>query len=211
MQNTAKTKNVIEFSIILLSCVFTAVFEFIAVAPFQKEIYNKLLQNILPLPFASLAVFLLLRRCGYKLFGRPKKLLCLLPCLLVAIDNFPFASYFAGKIELKYDQFLVFLVFAVYCLFVGVFEELLFRGIIFGVLAERFSKNKRGLIKSYVLSSVIFGGMHLLNLFTGTSVGATLLQVCYSTLTGGLFGYALLKSKNVLIPAFVHAVYNFYR
>ena len=208
MQNSSKRKRTIMITAIILSCLLTAIFEFVSISPFKQTIYNKLLQNILPLPFATLSVLLLARTCGYKLFFRPQKLFCLLPCLLIAIDNFPFASYFAGKLELKYAQPLAFFGFAVYCLFVGLFEEILFRGILFGVLTERFSKDKKGLLKSYMLSSLIFGLMHLLNLFTGASIGATLLQACYSILTGGLFAYAFLKSKNILIPALVHAVYN---
>ncbi len=209
MQNPSKRKEIIAIAFILLSCVLSGVFEFIPVALFEQEIYNKLFQNILSLTFATIAVLLLIRRCGYRIFSRPQKLFCLLPCLLIAIDNFPFAAYFKGKLELKYAQPFAFFTFAVYCLSVGVFEEILFRGILFGVLAERFSKDKKGLLKTYVLSSVIFGVIHLLNLFTGANVGATLLQACYSVLTGGLFAYALLKSKNVLISALVHAVYNF--
>ena len=51
--------------------------------------------------------------------------------------------------------------------------------------------------------------MHILNLFAGAGFGPTMLQVGYSTLTGGLFAFALMKTKNVLIPALIHAVYNF--
>jgi membrane protease YdiL (CAAX protease family) len=87
----------------------------------------------------------------------------------------------------------------------AIFEEIIFRGIVFSVLADRFSKNKKGFLKTYVISSVIFGLAHL---FNGFSFG-TVLQVGYTVLTGGLFAFCLIMTKNILCCALVHGVYNF--
>ena len=43
----------------------------------------------------------------------------------------------------------------------------------------------------------------------GAGVVPTILQAGYSTLTGALFAFALIKTKNIFIPAFIHALYNF--
>ncbi|MBQ8658338.1 MAG: CPBP family intramembrane metalloprotease [Clostridia bacterium] len=209
MKIPSKYKDWAVIAIILISCVLTAVFDFVELSVSDSEIYNKLVGNILPLLFGTLAVTLLVWRSGANLFQKPQKLLYIIPCLIIAVDNFPFAAYFAGKMQLLHTDAGHFLLFGLYCLFVGVFEELIFRGIVFQLLCERFSKDKRGLLKTYFLSSVLFGCMHLLNLFAGAGIGQTLLQVGYSTLTGGLFAFALLKTKNILIPAATHALYNF--
>ena len=87
----------------------------------------------------------------------------------------------------------------------GIFEECIFRGIIFSVLASRLSRNRKGFIQTYVISSFIFGVAHL---FNGFSFG-TLLQICYTTLTGGLFAFALIKTKNIFCCGVIHAIYNF--
>lgn len=152
-----------------------------------------------------IAVILLMRRLKLKLFGTPKEWLYLIPCLIVAIDNFQWSSFLNGNMELIHNEGIDFLLFGGYCLAVGLFEECIFRGIIFSVLAERFSKDKKGLWQTYLVSSIIFAFAHLLN---GFSVG-TLVQVCYTFLTGGLFGFVLLKTKNIFCCGFVHAVYNF--
>jgi membrane protease YdiL (CAAX protease family) len=51
--------------------------------------------------------------------------------------------------------------------------------------------------------------VHLFNLFSGAGVVPTLLQVVYTTLMGGVFAFVLMKTKNLLCCAFVHALYNF--
>jgi hypothetical protein len=60
-----------------------------------------------------------------------------------------------------------------------------------------------------LISSLIFGLSHLLNIFTGADVAATFLQIGYSILTGGMFAFALIKTKNILFSVLLHAVYNF--
>ncbi len=195
--------------VILVCCALTAVFDFVKIPFTGAGIYDRLLGKILSQGFGSVAVILLLLRGGSKLFGKPTKLWALIPCLIIAIDNFPFAAYFADKMELTHTNVSHFLLFGSYCLLVGLFEEIIFRGIVFAVLANRFKKTKKGFLLTYLLSSALFGATHLLNLFAGAGVGPTLLQVGYSTLTGGLFAFALIKTKNVLIPAFIHALYNF--
>jgi membrane protease YdiL (CAAX protease family) len=88
---------------------------------------------------------------------------------------------------------------------IGFFEEIIFRGIIFNLLATTFSKDRKGFLKTYIVSSILFGVAHL---FNGFSVGI-ILQVGYTILTGGLFAFCLIKTKNILCCALVHGVYNF--
>ena len=54
---------------------------------------------------------------------------------------------------------------------------------------------------TFVSSSVVFGFAHIFN--------GSILQVGYTILTGGLFAFALMKTKNIFCCAFVHALYNF--
>jgi membrane protease YdiL (CAAX protease family) len=156
-----------------------------------------------------IAVILLANYLKIRLFSRPECLIFIIPCLIIAIDNFPFWSYFSGNMQLILTNPTDVLLFSIYCLCIGLFEEIVFRGLLFYLLASYFSKDRKGLIKTFVYSSVIFGLAHLTNLFSGAGLPPTLLQVGYTTLTGGLFAFAFMKTKNVLFPACIHALYNF--
>ncbi len=213
MQNQENRKRIwdrVEISIILVLCAVTVVLDFISLTPFRSEFYNRMLGKILQQGIGSVAVILLMLRLRLKLFQKPQNLLYMIPCLIIAIDNFQFSAYFNGKMELVRNSPTDFITFAVYCLLVGLFEECIFRGVIFSVLAGYFSKDRKGFLLTYVISSLIFGGAHLFNVLGGAGVGPTILQVGYTTLTGGLFAFALIKTKNILCAGFTHAVYNFF-
>ena len=47
------------------------------------------------------------------------------------------------------------------CLLVGTFEEGLFRGVVFSGLLARFGETRRGLIGAVIVSSLIFGFVHV--------------------------------------------------
>lgn len=209
MQRTQKIKNLILSIAALLCIVCTVLFDVLPITYASDETIQRFIKNILPLLFGSVALALLLIKNGSKIWGKPQKLWCMLPCLLIAVDNFQFPAYFAGKMSLAHTDLKYFIAFAVHCIFVGLFEEGIFRGVLFALLANVFSKDKKGFLKTYVFSSVIFGAMHILNVFGGAGVPATLLQVVYTTLTGGLFAFAFVKTKNIFFAAFTHAVYNF--
>jgi membrane protease YdiL (CAAX protease family) len=62
---------------------------------------------------------------------------------------------------------------------------------------------------SIVISSVVFGLVHIVNLFAGAGIGAVVLQVGYSFLIGGMCSIILIKTGNIWYCVFLHAVYNF--
>lgn len=206
-----KSSDIVQMAVILLLCAAMAVLDLTKTKLHYTadEVNNRLIADTVPLIIGSAAVVWLMIRGRSKLFGRPQRLLYLLPCLIVAVDNFPFHAYFAGLAEVVYTGADKWILFALYCAFVGVFEECVFRGILFPLMAGSFSSDKKGFLKTYFLSSVVFGVMHLFNIFGGAGVGPTLLQVGYTTLTGGLFAFVLIKTKNVLLCALVHGVYDF--
>lgn len=182
-------------------CGIMAFLELAEISLLVDEKRNEWLVKILQQTFGSLAVVLLLFSMRVKLFGRIDKWLYVLPCLVIAVNNFQWWAFFQGKMELIRTNFADITLFTLQCLLIGLFEELVFRGAVFALVAGFFSKDKKGLIKAFVLSSVIFGLAHI---FSGN-----FLQVGYTVLTGGLFAFVLLKTKNVLCSAVVHALYNF--
>ena len=201
--------DIVSFSVIVLLCAAMAVLDFVKIRYTSDAVNNELISDTVPLAVGSIAVIWLMIRGKTRLFGRPAHLLYLLPALLVAVNNFPFHSHFTGKTELLHTGVDNWILFALYCAFVGIFEECVFRGILFPLMAGSFSDDKKGLWKTFLFSSLAFGGMHLFNIFAGGGVGPSILQAGYSTLIGGLCAYVLMKTKNILLCALIHGGYDF--
>jgi membrane protease YdiL (CAAX protease family) len=81
----------------------------------------------------------------------------------------------------------------------AVFEEILFRGIIF-----RITEQKLGSVWALVISSSLFGFAHLAN-DNGTFFSAIAIVIE----AGLLLGAAYIYSKNLWLPIFIHFAWNF--
>lgn len=161
----------------------------------------------------SVAAALLVNYLGYRVAGKApaRGLLKALPCLIVALCNPPILSLIVKQSFLNVaGKTLVFyaVIFAAECVFVALFEELLFRGAVFLALLENRRENGKKIFFAGVISSAVFGLTHLVNLFS-SAPGAVLLQVGYSFLLGGMCAFTLLCTKNIFCSAAVHAVFNF--
>lgn len=202
MKTVNKVYNRIEILLIAIFCAAMLALDFVKVEYLADSLRNALLSKIIQQGCGAIAAILLLRRLNIKLYGNFSKVwIYLIPCFIIAIDNFQFSAYFHGKMSLTRTEWIDFLLFGGYCLAVGLFEECIFRGVIFSIIAGLFPKNKKGFIYTYVTSSAVFGLAHVVN---GISV-----QILYTVLTGGLFAFCLIKTRNIFCCAAVHGVYNF--
>ena len=200
-------ENVIK-AFVFAFCGLFVVLEFIPIQYTKDADFNGWIGRILSNTCAIIAVVGLMEIMQIKAFKKPQALIYILPAVGIALANFPLVSYLNGNMQLVRDEAWAIVLFVTYCLSVGVLEELIFRGILFSTLANRFSQDRKGLIKAFVYSSVIFGLAHLTNLLRGAGFVPTILQAIYTTLTGGLFCYVLIKTKNLLCCAGIHALYN---
>jgi len=81
----------------------------------------------------------------------------------------------------------------------AIFEEILFRGIIF-----RITEEKLGSVWALVISSSIFGFGHIAN------ENSTVFSAIAITIEAGLLlGAAYIYSKNLWLPIFIHFAWNF--
>ena len=138
--------------------------------------------------------------------GALKRLAIVLPCFAVAVNNIPFLSvegitFFASMREI--------FLYALFCFSVGFFEEMAFRGCVFTVMLGRMSQTRWGVLIASLISSALFGLIHIINLFAGASVGGVILQVGYSFLIGALCSIVLVKTSNVWYCVILHSLYNF--
>ncbi len=205
-----KTKSNIIYTVLIVACLVSALcIELFFPSVFYQSNRNYFVKSSLFHLLGSIGVILLLIKEKSKLFNLPIKLLWILPALFIAVDNFQFASYFNGNMSFaSFITPLDVIAFAVCCLLTGLFEEVVFRGALFSVIARLLKKGKGSIIKTVVITSLIFGVMHIFNIFSG-DVAGTFIQVGYSTLTGALFAFTLIKTQNLLTCAFTHALFNF--
>ena len=98
---------------------------------------------------------------------------------------------------------LTIVIVAVYCLLVGIAEEGLFRGLILNMLLPK------GIWRAVIFSSLLFGSVHLLNVFVGFPLNGVL-QEMLSALGFGMFLAAVRLRTNSLRPGIIaHALWDF--
>lgn len=145
-----------------------------------------------------------------KIYGKGlwRKVLCILPCWVIAINNFPIIPFALGQacIDSNIPDILL---FALQCLFVGIFEELAYRGCVFMLILRSNRGSTSQIFSAVIISSALFGVVHIVNLFAGGGPIATLLQVGYSFLIGAMCCFVLLRTGSIWHCALIHAVYNF--
>lgn len=96
----------------------------------------------------------------------------------------------------------------IYCAAIGIYEELLCRGWLQNEFIERFGSNKKGVIKSIVISSFIFGLMHITNLSIQSPL-ETLTQIINAIAMGMVLGSIYYKTQNIWSVIILHAVWDY--
>ncbi len=121
-----------------------------------------------------------------------KRFLYYIPLFLVGI-----VSAVSGFEDIFTFQIWIYVIASIY---IGFFEELLYRGLLLNLFKHK------GMIPAVVLSSFLFGGMHLINIFSGKSVFMVFLQVVYA----GTLGFALAMTyirTNSIIPGILAHIF----
>lgn len=112
-------------------------------------------------------------------------------------------------IDISTNMIFPIIMMIISCLFVGLYEEIVFRGLILSLVLKHWGQTKRGVYFSVIFSSAAFGLMHLINLFDGTNIISVIAQVFYATIIGIFFSALLLRTNNNLLwCALLHAIYD---
>lgn len=130
-----------------------------------------------------------------------KAILLLFPLLLVCVNNFPIVAIITGSAKLQ-GQAITYFYYALACLSIAVYEEVIFRGIIYKVIAE-----KKKDIWAVILSSTIFSLAHLINAFS-LNIAQILMQLGYSFLIGACCCVSFRFSGSIYLPIILHFVYD---
>ena len=177
----------------------------------ENPLHCHYISNALPRLIVSAIAVIFIAKYGFiKPFKSlsPKGLLLIIPALIVCINNFPIVGVITGNVVIEDTSGITLLLYALYCLSIGIFEETVFRGIVFPLCYQKLKDKKLGLFFAVALSSAMFGATHLVNALAGMNIGLCLLQVGYSFLIGAVCGFALIVSGNIYLPILFHAVFD---
>lgn len=92
----------------------------------------------------------------------------------------------------------------------GISEELVFRGVILGgLIAITPGKNRW---KAILFSSILFGSIHLLNLFSGNQGSSTMVyvQVLYAAFLGIYLASLFIVSETLWLPIIAHSLIDLF-
>jgi len=159
--------------------------------------------NIIAYPILALIAILLLsrwhwwREAGLRLPPNPRSLWFFTVALLPVILNIAFAG-------LGYPGIGLLLLFLALALFVGFVEETYFRGMMLRALL------RRGPWQAVIISSLVFGIAHPLNLLAGANLAATLLQVVWAFAFGMMYAALALRTQTILPLIVTHGLTNFF-
>lgn len=100
------------------------------------------------------------------------------------------------------------------CLLTGVFEEGVFRVLAMDAFAPALGGGRRGLLAAAVVSSVLFGVLHVSLGDASSAVGVVAVaQSVLKPLQAGLFGFFMagvyVATRNLWVPAIMHGAFNF--
>lgn len=112
----------------------------------------------------------------------------------------------ATIVEFKFWNFMNLILF---CASIGLTEEFLCRGWVQNEFIERFGDTRKNVIISIMLSSLVFGLMHITNIFAGQGLFETIMQILQATSLGALLGSIYYRTKNIWAVAFLHGFYDF--
>ena len=100
---------------------------------------------------------------------------------------------------------IIALIFYMFC--VGLFEEMLFRGVLFTTMKKKWAASPNGILKAAIVSSCMFGFLHIFNLFDTPELFISIIaQVLYAVLYGIFFCGVYVKCKNLWSIIIAHAI-----
>jgi membrane protease YdiL (CAAX protease family) len=116
------------------------------------------------------------------------------------------------KVPLKENPILGFIIIFLMFISVGLFEELAFRAVINDAIVYKFREKKYVFVLSAVVSSLVFGAVHVLGFDPSSPVAWG--QAVAKTLESGVFGLALLilywKTRNIWACGLAHGLFDFF-
>ena len=206
-----KRNKIVLIVLLVITAVSTIVFDLPQIVLVADETKNILLKEFLSrIILAAFIIYLVIYGRFAKLKpdfeNMPKNLLWMIPCLLVALANFPFSALINGTAVVERPDLIYLLV--INCILIAIIEDFFFQGILRSFIEDYFKKTKHRVFFVILIVSTIFALSHLLNLLSGASIGATIFQVGYTFLMGGLFSTIKTKTGDIWLIVIIHTMFD---
>ncbi len=123
-------------------------------------------------------------------------------------------SFTDGGVVLADQWPLSLLMLLIMCLGTGVFEEGLFRGILYQEIVDQYATSKQVCLKAALVSAIVFGLLHVSGgLQTQTDGGIAVFQLLLKALQTASFGFCMAalfeRTGRIWLVICLHATYNF--
>jgi len=206
---------------ILFSVLFCVpvILAFLTLASVISEVFNHLagwgsngdyVGNTIGLVIGSVFLYELLRRFEWlDVVGlrkpQPVAGLFIVPPLLYVITVMFYVS--SGTFDLDFSDPLRSSLITIRMLSTGLFEETAFRGVILSAMLLAWGSTKRGILKCFLISSLLFGMMHLINLLSRDML-PSISNAVYTCFTGALFAGVTLRCRSIWPAVLLHGMCN---
>jgi len=91
----------------------------------------------------------------------------------------------------------------------GLFEEVVFRGILLKILLKKMGGTKKGIISAFIISAVVFGAAHSVHIIWKNPL--ELVGDIIFPIAGGMFlGAIYLRTKTLIAPILIHGLFNLF-
>jgi membrane protease YdiL (CAAX protease family) len=141
---------------------------------------------------------------GFRLPTREAWLLIVPAMLWIVSANFYVSS---GTFDVNFSDPLTSSLLTLRMLSTGLFEETAFRGVILTTMLMAWGQTRRGVWKSFLLSSLLFGLLHLLNLGARETI-AVVANSIYTCFTGALFAGIAMRCRSIWPAVLLHGLSN---
>ncbi|NMB55821.1 MAG: CPBP family intramembrane metalloprotease [Leptolinea sp.] len=177
---------------------------------FQKASYISgiLLQGGTSLLLALLITRLGMREeAGFTPISRWKSVWLIWPLIAYSLLNG--SDLLTGAIRIDWSDGSLIILYLLLYLSVGFVEEILFRGLMLSLMLRAWGKTRRGILAAVVLSSVVFGVVHVVNLLMGRrDLLTTGTQILYALFFGVFFAACFLRSRSIWPVIFGHFLFD---
>lgn len=142
---------------------------------------------------------------GFTSLGGPRTwLLLLLPLAYSIVAS---AYTMTGNLDFSFSDLALMGLVVLFLMAHAFLEEVVFRGLVLHSLVRVWGSTNWGILKSILVSSVFFGGMHIIYL-AGEPLSMVLARIVVAFLLGILFGALVLHGKSIYPAVVFHGVLN---
>ena len=89
----------------------------------------------------------------------------------------------------------------------GFSEEVIFRGLPLSYM-KRQLRSEKNIPLIVIITGVVFGLIHITNIFSGATISASLLQGITASCIGIFFGALFMRGGNILVPILLHSLHD---